>query len=1357
MLRKRYKKAVFCSMNGLDGVRRNMKIQDIFQRMTKYELDLLYDREITNIEIFEFSKEIELSLLVEYSSQNELKEFIDKFSENSNKIEERICKNYELNSAKINFIKKEKKVLEIKNHGVILGNKIMNNTKKIPEKLSVGEQLCIEGKIFDLNIRNLKDKKQLITFNLTDYCNSVVCRCILHEKDFEKVKKEIRDQLWVKLSGKVQHNSYMNEEMLSVENIELTQELVRLDRCDEKRVELHAHTQMSAMDSVVKIKDLVKRAIDFGHKGLAITDHGVAQGFPEAFSELQKYPDSDLKIIYGTECYLVDDTGSIIQSKICRNKDDLKNNIVAFDLETTGFNADKDKIIEIGAVKIRDGEIVDDFNILINPKIKLPQRIIEITGITDNMLENCPEIDKALDGFFEFCKDCILVAHNVKFDIAFLKNKAKKLNINCNFDLIDTLTFSQCILPELKSHKLDTVCKNLNISLENHHRAVNDAVACAYIYLRCLDMAELKGISNSDEINDLIKEFNSAGHGNRYDAILLAKNQKGLFNLYKLISESHLNYFSQRPRVPKTLLNKYRDGLIVGSACERGEVYSSYTLGKSDEEIVNIAKFYDYLEIQPVKNNEFLVRNGRVKDMDELKEINTRIYNLGKKINKPVVATCDVHFLDPQDSVFREIIMASQKFKDYKNQPPLYFRTTDEMLKEFEYLGQDVAYEVVITNTNMIADQIDKLKPIPDGTYPPYLPNADSEITEMCYFYAKEIYGTDLPEIVNKRIHDELEKIIKYGFAVVFLTSRKLTKKSIAEGYLVGSRGSVGSSFVAFLCGITEVNSLPPHYICQKCKKCIFITDKSYACGPDMPDKFCNNCQIQYTKDGYDIPFETFLGFDGDKEPDIDLNFSGEYQSKAHEYTEHLFGKDNVFRAGTIGTIADRSAYGFVIKYLTENNLSNKLENRAEISRLVHGCTGVKRNTGQHPGGVMILPKGLDIHNFCPIQYPADDKTKSVITTHFDYHSISGKLLKLDILGHDDPTVIKILCDLTGVNVKDIPLNDEKTLSLFSSVDALNITSKTKTKSKTKSEDINNMVGTIAIPEFGTRFVRQMLLETSPKIFSDLVRISGLSHGTNVWANNAQEIVKNKKAKLNEIISTRDDIMLYLQNKKIDPKISFIIMERVRKGKKLTPEYEETMRNHGVPEWYIWSCNKAEYLFPKAHAVAYVLMAFRIAYFKVHYPVDFYISYFTIRAEEFDASYMIYPEIVIEKLTSLEKNYDNLSYKDKNILSVLEVVREMNKRNIFFSKVDLYNSDIKMFKREEKENTKILPPLQSLPGLGSTVASAIVESRVEPFMSKEDLRKRAKVNKSNMEILEKNCCLNGLAEADQISFFEFMV
>ena len=808
------------------------------------------------------------------------------------------------------------------------------------------------------------------------------------------------------------------------------------------------------------------------------------------------------------------------------------------------------------------------------------------------MLEHAEKIDTILTRFLKFAKGCILVAHNAQFDMAFLKSNCLKLDLECNFTAIDTLEFARCLLPDLKNHKLDTLCKHLNITLENHHRAVHDAVATAYVYLKCLDLAEINGLATIQDINSLTKKRESVGLGNRYDAIILVRNQTGIFNLYKLVSESHLNYFNQRPRVPKSLLTKYRDGLIIGSACERGEIYSAYLLGKSQEEISKIAEFYDYLEIQPLGNNEFLIDNERVKDEDELKFINSEIVNLGQKTDKPVVATCDVHFLDPQDAVFREVIMASQKFKNYRNQPPLYFRSTTEMLKEFEYLGQEIAYKVVVENTNKVADWIEKVQPLPSGTYPPHMENAEKIITQQCEDRAKEIYGNELPEIVSKRMEKELAKIIKYGFSVVYLIAQKLTQKSVEDGYLVGSRGSVGSSFIAFLCDITEVNSLPPHYVCPECKKSIFITDKSYSCGADMPGKTCENCNIEYKRDGFDIPFETFLGFEGDKEPDIDLNFADEYQSRAHEYIETMFGRDNVFRAGTIGTIAERSAYGFVIKYLTENGMTNKINNRAEIARLIRGCSGIKKTTGQHPGGVMILPKGMDIHTFCPINVPADDKSKSVITTHFDYHSISGKLLKLDILGHADPTMIKTLEGLTGINVKNIPLDDPETLSIFSSVKAL----------KVKQKDINSVIGTIGIPEFGTRFVRQMLNEIKPKTFSDLVRVSGLSHGTNVWSNNSQDLIKNKSAKIDEIISTRDDIMLYLQSKGIDPQISFVVMERVRKGKKLNAEFEEIMRANGVPEWYIWSCNKAEYLFPKAHAVAYVLMAFRIAYFKVRFP-----------------------------------------------------------------------------------------------------------------------------------------------------------
>jgi len=1134
------------------------------------------------------------------------------------------------------------------------------------------------------------------------------------------------------LEGDVTYDNYSRDNVIMLKSLVLLTKEVRKDTEVSKRVELHVHSQMSSMDGITSIKKIVERASIWGHKSIAVTDHGVVQAFPEAMDAGKQY---GVKILYGVEGYMVNDQKDIVTN--IHGEIEI-NNFVVFDLETTGLSAKNDRIIEIGAVKIVDGNIVDEFSQLIDPEISIPKHITEITSITNDMVEGKPYIKDILPLFKEFIGDCTLVAHNANFDMGFIREKMKLEGIKVDNPVLDTLELSRAVFPNLKSHKLNIVAKHLDISLVNHHRAVDDASATGEILLKILEILEDKNFKNIGDLNSLTKN-RDISKGELYHVIILVKNYVGLKNLYSLISDSHIKFFHRKPRMPKSLIEANRDGLIIGSACEAGELYRAILNNKSYNEIRDIVKFYDYLEIQPLGNNMHLVRDGVVKDEEELKSINKRIYELGKTSKKLVVATGDIHFLEPEDEVYRRILMSGQGFSDADLQAPLYFKSTNEMLDEFSYLGEDTSREVVITNTNLISDSIEEIIPVPSGTFPPIIEGADEDLKRITYKKAYEIYGDPLPEIVEERLNRELTSIIKNGYAVMYIIAQKLVWKSNADGYLVGSRGSVGSSFVATMSGITEVNPLAPHYVCPKCKYSEFFTDGIVASGSDLQDKNCPKCNSVLNKDGQDIPFEVFLGFEGDKEPDIDLNFAGEYQSNAHKYTEELFGEGYVFRAGTIGTIADKTAYGFVKKYFEkkEMNVSN-----AEINRLVKGFLGIKRTSGQHPGGVMIVPKYKDILDFTPIQYPADDKSSGVITTHFDYNAISGRILKLDILGHDVPTIIRMLEDITGIDPTKIPLDETKTMKIFTSTEPLGI----------KPEDINCPVGTLGIPEFGTRFVRQMLVDTQPSTFSELVRISGLSHGTNVWVNNAQDLVRNNIAPLSKVISTREDIMLYLINAGMDKKKSFFIMEKVRKGRGLSPEDEEDMRALDLPDWYIESCNKIKYMFPKAHAVAYVMMSFRIAYFKVYYPEAFYATYFTIKAADFDGELIIQgKEAIKSKIMELENLGNNITAKEKNLLTVLEVALEMYQRGLKFERVDLYKSHSDKFLIGENG---ILPPLKVLDGVGENAAKKIVEEREKGiFISIEDLVNRGKATKPVIEALTKHGCLQNMPESNQISLF----
>ena len=1220
-----------------------------------------------------------------------------------------------------------------KNENTIMGRNICEDIITINNIDETSGKVAICGDVFKVEIIETKTGRKIVTFNITDYTSSITVKCFPKPKDVENVIDQVKVGLYCKVKGEAINDPYAKEVVLMVRDIVKMTKIERMDMAEEKRVELHMHSQMSSMDGVTSVSRLVERAAKWGHKAVAITDHGVVQAYPEAMEAGKK---NKIKIIYGIEAYLVDD-GVPIATNADSKK--LEDTFIVFDLETTGFSSTNDKIIEIGAVKIKDGLVIDEFSHFINPKISIPYKITELTGITDDMVKGAEDIEIVMNKFKDFAKDGILVAHNASFDVSFIKKNYKNMGYVLNNGILDTIPLAKFLFPELKRFKLDVVAKHLGISLENHHRAVDDAMATASILLHCFSLLKDRNILNIQTLNKEFLQKQDYKKMNTYHLIILVKNQIGLKNLYKLVSYSHLDYFYKKPRMLKSLIEEYREGLIIGSACEAGQIYREVLQGKTFEELKPFLEFYDYLEIQPTANNIFLIKKGNVKDELELEEINKKIYDLAVKSNKPVVATCDVHFLDAKDEVFRKILMVGQGFSDADKQPPLYFRTTNEMLKEFEYLGEKKAKEVVIYNPLKILDMINDVKPIPDETFTPKIDGAEEDVKNMTLDKAHSIYGELLPEIVQQRVDKELNSIISHGYAVLYLIAHKLVAKSLEDGYLVGSRGSVGSSFVATMTDITEVNGLPPHYVCPHCKKSEFILDGSVGSGADLPDKRCPSCGAVYVKDGDDIPFETFLGFNGDKEPDIDLNFSGDNQAAIHKYTEILFGKGYTYKAGTIGTIAEKTAYGFVKKYLDGKDT---VVSKAEIDRLILGCSGVKRTTGQHPGGIMVVPRDNDIFNFTPIQHPANDNNTDIITTHFDYHSISGRLLKLDILGHDDPTMLRMLQDLTGIDPKTIPLDDKKVMSLFTSTEALGVT----------AEELNCELGTYGLPEFGTKFVRQMLLETTPKTFSDLVRISGLSHGTDVWINNAQYYIKEGMTTLSECISTRDDIMIYLMHQGLAPKTSFTIMEKVRKGKGLREEDIDVMKKNNVPSWYIESCQKIKYMFPKGHAVAYVMMAVRIAYFKVHYPSAYYATYFTVRADDFDADLIVKGEqAIMAKMSELSLLGNTMTQKDKGLLTTLEISYEMNKRGIKFLKVDLYKSESIKFKIEV---AGIRPPLKALQGLSENAAKSIVEARVQgEFISKEDLRIRTKIGKSIIETMSNHGCLNQLPETNQLSLF----
>lgn len=1237
---------------------------------------------------------------------------------------------------------------------VITGRKIKGVLLPLTDVSPEAGRVRTSGQIFDIEYKQRRDNSWIVTFDITDKKNSITVKlfCDLAPRknqdgsygkprdsvSKEKVEKRLKKGIWVSVYGDVAYDKYSRDTVITAYDInELPAPEQKKDEAQEKRVELHMHTQMSAMDAVSSASDLIARAASWGHKAIAVTDHGVVQAFPEAAKAAKKH---GIKVIYGVEGYVVDDSIPMVFNQRSYS---LNGSFVVFDLETTGLSAKKNFITEIGAVKILNGEIIDSFSTFVEPPVPIPPKITELTGITDAMVAGAPKEDEAVSAFMKFCEGSVLVAHNALFDTGFIRESLARHGESFSHCFIDTVALSRKLYPELKNHKLNNVAKHLKVKLEHHHRAVDDALATAHIFRHMLSALADIGVGDVMDINTCFGSKTDVHGVPSHHIILLAKNATGLENLYRLISASHLDYFYRAPRMPKSVINKYREGLIIGSACESGELYQAVFGGKSEQEIDDIVSFYDYLEIQPLGNNEFMLRGGQVENIEDLQDINKKIIELGRKHGKLTVATGDVHFLDAEDEIFRRVLMAGKGFDDADFQAPLYLRTTQEMLDEFSYLDEDTAYEVVVKNPNTLADMIEELQPVRSGTYPPSIEGAQKDLINMSHEKAVEIYGEPLPKLVKDRMDKELKSITTYGFSVMYIIAQRLVSKSLSDGYLVGSRGSVGSSFIAFLSGITEVNALPAHYICKNCKNHEFVDDGSGLSGCDLPDKLCPVCGQPYAKDGHDIPFETFLGFEGDKEPDIDLNFSGEYQSVAHKYTEELFGEGHVFRAGTISTIAEKTARGYAKKYFEDRSI---VPHNSEIKRITLGCTGVKRTTGQHPGGVIIVPTANDIHQFCPVQHPADDADSTIITTHFDYHSIHDNLLKLDILGHDDPTVIRMLEDLTGIDAKTIPLDDKDTLSLFLNTSALNVT----------PEEIGSNVGTFGVPEFGTEFVRQMLIDTKPTKFSELLRISGLSHGTDVWVNNAQDYIRSGEIVLSEAICTRDDIMIYLMHMGLEPKLSFTIMEKVRKGKGLAPDDENEMKAHNVPQWYIDSCNKIKYMFPKAHAVAYVMMAFRIAYCKVHYPIAYYCAYFTIRAEgAFDAHLMCRGmACVLDAMKEIKQNPE-ATQKDKDLYTTLELCREMYARGFEFLAVDLYESDAKNFLPKDG---KILPPLSGLPNVSIAQAQTICEERAKgEFHSVEDLHMRTKISKTALEALEQNGCFKGMPESSQMSLTDLLM
>ncbi|CAM3358708.1 PolC-type DNA polymerase III [Marinicrinis lubricantis] len=1275
----------------------------------------------------------EFNVLFELSDNSE--EEYEKFAQQKAEEEKTVTQNI------MTAIEKEKEVEDGEDPvKLVYGYDFQDQPVPLQEIVDEEKKITIQGSVFNLEEKELRNGNTLFQFCLTDFTDSLQCKVFAKNKEDLKILRLLKKGIWVRARGRIEYDRFMQTPelvMIPSDLHEVRSPIAeRVDQAEEKRVEFHLHTNMSTMDGITPVSEYIKTAAKWGHKAIAITDHAGVQSFPEAYHAQEKHK---IKVIYGVEANVVNDSVPIVTHAVEQELQDCT--YVVFDIETTGLSIINNKIIEIAGVKMKDGKEIDRFSTFVNPHERIPYHITQLTSITDEMVQGAPELEPVLKEFSQFVEDSVLVAHNARFDMGFVQANLKQLGLpELPNPSLDTLELARLLYPTMKNHRLNTLADKFKVSLENHHRAIDDTIALGHILFHMLKDAAAQNMTKLHRLNDFVgKDLSNA---RPFHCCIYAKNQIGKKNLFKLVSLSHTEYFKRVACIPKSKLEELREGLIIASGCEKGEFFES-VLNKSQEEAEQVAEFYDVLEIQPIGNNMHLVDKGLVGSAAELQDANRRVIEIGKKLGKPVIATGNVHYLHPKEKIGRDItihgITGFSPLKDMKK-PDVHLRTTEEMLKEFEYLGEALAHEVVVANTNKLADQFDEIEMFPKEPFFPVIEGADEEIRTTCYATAESIYGNPIPEVVVKRLEKELEPIIKYGFAALYLISQRLVKKSNEDGYLVGSRGSVGSSVVAMMLGISEVNPLPPHYVCSNCKQSEWFTDGSVPSGFDLPDKECPHCGTMMRGDGQDIPFETFLGFKGDKVPDIDLNFSGEYQPHAHNYTKVLFGEKNVYRAGTIGTVAEKTAFGYVKKYEEEHG---KKWRTAEVLRLASGCTGVKRSTGQHPGGIVVVPDYIEVEDITPVQYPADDTSADWKTTHFDYHAFDANLLKLDILGHDDPTMMRMLQDLTGVDPTTIPMNDPKVMSIFSSTDALGVT----------PQQIRTPVATYGVPEMGTKFVRQMLEETKPTTFADLLQISGLSHGTGVWLGNAQELIKNNTCTIKTVIGCRDDIMLYLIYKGgLDAGLAFKITESVRKGKGLTDEWIQIMKEHKIPQWYIDSCLKIEYMFPKAHASAYVISAVRTAYFKVYYPIQFYATYFSVRAEDFDLDLLCQGyDAILKRLIEIEDKGFSATPKEKASISVLEMALEMTARGFSFKPIDLYKSDATKFKIE---GDSLIPPFSAIAGVGINAAKNIAASREEgEFLSVEDFQKRSKASKTVIELLQSFGCFRGMPESNQLALF----